>query len=78
MSNAYLAGVFAGMPVNKSNGGVRSSKIRVECWLSDCCNASMRNRKFASSGFCWNTGSDFRGLGLALAADARGVGQRRC
>ena len=48
---------LAGMPVNKSNGGVRSSKIKVERWFSDCCSASIRRRKFARSGFCWNTGS---------------------
>ena len=50
-------GEFVGRWVNKSNGGVRSSKIKVERALSDCCSALMRKRKFASSGFCWKTGS---------------------
>jgi hypothetical protein len=52
---------------NKSNGGVRSSKNRVERWLSDCfdrVNAQQENRQF---GILLEDRQRLRGLGLALA-----------
>ena len=52
VAHGYRFGALAGRCWNKSNGGVRSSKIKVARWLSDCCSALMRSRKFASSGFC--------------------------
>src|SRR5206468_6593236 len=39
-------------PVNKSNGGVRASKISVERSLSELSKAFKLKIKFASSGFC--------------------------
>ena len=53
----YCAGPFVGIPVNKSNGGVRSSKISVVCRSMDCCRASSFNIKFASPGFWLKIGS---------------------
>ena len=40
----YFAGKFFGRFWNKSNGGVRSSKIKVDFWLSEALSASIRNR----------------------------------
>ena len=75
--SCYWLTELVGRCWNKSNGGVRSSKIRVDLLverLFQRVNAATGTRPVP--GFCWNTRQRLGGLGLALALDARGGGLR--
>ena len=69
-----FAGELVGRCWNKSNGGVRSSKIKVDLLVERLLERVDPQEKIRQFGILLEDRQRFGGLGLAFAADARGVG----